>query len=127
MSSIFYNSEIEQEYDLLWFELYFLLHNEPKAIIPRIVKSLDDLYGSLGNKYSRVDRGARIGYKPSNKSNWAGYKDHVSIDFISGLPILVTVTSGNVHDSREYKKHLKKIKQVYGDISRTRYSYGDRG
>ena len=127
MTTTFYNSEIESNYNMLWFEIYFLLYNEPAAIVPTIVKSLDDLFGSLGSKFSRVDRGARVGYKPSNKSNWIGYKDHVSIDSKSGFPVLITVTSGNVHDTKEYNNHLKILKTLYGDISKTEYSYGDRG
>jgi IS5 family transposase len=127
MSNKFYNSLIEFEFSSLWFELYFILINEPLAVIPKKVGSLDDLFGTLGTKYSRVDRGARIGYKTSNKSNWVGYKDHVSIDSDSGLPILITLTSGNTHDTREYEYHLKQIKKMYGDFSETKYCYADRG
>jgi len=127
MSAKFYNSLIETEFSSIWFELYFILTREPLAIIPKAIESLEDLFGTLGTKYSRVDRGARIGYKPSNKSHWVGYKDHVSIDSDSGLPVLITLTSGNTHDTREYERHLKIIKEMYGENSETKYCYADRG
>ena len=127
MSKKYYNSKIEAEFNSLWFEVYFILSNENLSFLPKEIRSLDDLFGSLGTKYSRVDRGARIGYKPSNKSNWIGYKDHISIDYHSGLPILVTLTSGNVHDTREYENHLKLLKEMYGEFSEVKYSYADRG
>jgi IS5 family transposase len=127
MSQKFYNSRIETEFSSLWFELYFILAADPMAVLPKSVSSLKDLFGVLGTKYSRVDRGARIGYKSSNKSHWVGYKDHVSIDFDSGLPVLITVTSGNIHDTREYEKHLNLIKEKYSDLSETNFSYADRG
>ncbi len=118
---------MEQAFQELLFPLACALFDQPEACLPESMKTIEDLYGSLGNRYSRVDRGARVGYKPSDKSFWVGYKDHVSIDAGSGMPVTVTVTAANMHDTNQYSSHLKTIQQEYGDLVTVKQSFADRG
>lgn len=127
ISQKFWNSQIEIAFNTLWYQIKELI---PKQFIDTnydMIRSLDDLYGVFGSKYSKVDRGARVGYKPSDKSNWVGYKDHVSIDKETGLPVHVSITGANVHDTREYIPHLEHLKETFSDLLDIEKSYADKG
>ncbi len=118
---------LEQVCQQFTFPLACTILDQPKAVLPNSIENNADLYGSLGSRYSRVDRSARVGYKPSDKSYWIGQKDHVSIDGGSGLPVYISVTPANVHDTTQYVPSLKAIQQLYGDLVTVNESLADRG
>lgn len=98
----------------------------PKTI-PKKIDTLEDLFGTLGTKHSRVDRGARIGIKSKKGKSWYGYKDHVTSDAKTGLPVLVTTTAANVADSRDFKNHVQLMHQNYNDLIQLQTWTADKG
>ena len=108
-------------------QLVAVLRNISPKTLPTRYETLEDLFGTLGTKYSRVDRGARIGIKSKNGKHWYGYKDHVTCDRLTGLPVLVTTTSANVADEKEFKTHLGLIKTNYGDLINVEKWTADKG
>ena len=127
MNSKFFKQPLEKYYQSLVFSISCYLFSHKFKLFPKLIQTIDSFYGILGTNYSRADRGARIGYKTSTKSFWIGYKDHISIDAESRLPVLVTITSANVHDTMEYVNHLKYLKTKYQNYVDIKHSYGDKG
>jgi len=95
--------------------------------LPRRINYLEDLFGVLGTRFSRVDRDARIGTKTTKGKVWFGYKDHPTVDQETSLPILVTTTRANVHDSIELKTHVKIINKRYNKCFTVKEYIADRG
>ena len=108
-------------------QLITVLKRLSPSTIPARYETLEDLFGTLGTKYSRVDRGARIGIKSKNGKHWYGYKDHVTCDSQTGLPVLITTTSANVADEKEFKNHLDLINENYGDLIKVEKWTADKG
>lgn len=59
-----------------------------------------------GNPNNKKDRDARFGVKlyGTIKLVWYGYKLHIAVDTKSELPIKISVTAANKHDSEEFDK-----------------------
>lgn len=121
------NQRLKSAINALLPEIIVVLEKICPQKIQRKNNCIEHLFGVLGTKFSRVDPDARIGTKSTKGLVWSGYKDHPTVDQETSLPVLVTITRANVHDSVELKNHVKIIKKRYSDHFIVKKFIADRG